>query len=128
MRLSESELRQLREMFSPDGRELRLVLPMSDATDQMLQAMQNNDALMAQAQNFAQAQQAQQDFANNAANAGDNNAANAAANDAGDAAAGDDGGNGGDDSESPALANDALNADRAVWVLKTITAATCSSY
>jgi hypothetical protein len=83
MRLTDSELAQLREMFSPDGRELRLVLPLADATDQLLDAMQKNDDLMQQAQNFGQAQQQADNFAD-AAGAGD----------AGDGDGGGDGGGG----------------------------------
>jgi hypothetical protein len=56
MNLTKTELATLRSMFSEDGRELRLELPMmSDATDQLLDAMQKNDDLVQQAHDLAQA-------------------------------------------------------------------------
>jgi hypothetical protein len=56
MRLTKAELETLKSMFSEDGRELRLELPiMADATDQLLDAMHKNDDLVQQAHDLAQA-------------------------------------------------------------------------
>jgi hypothetical protein len=107
MKLTKTELETLRSMFSEDGRELRLELPMmSDATDQLLDAMHKNDDLVQQAHDLAQA-------------AGDDHAD--AGGDHGDAGGdhGDAGGDRGDGGELHARDESALSqSDRHVMALR----------